>query len=245
LDADIAKCFDRINHEVLLQKLNSLPTVARQVRAWLKSGMLDRGDWFPTNEGTPQGGVINPLLANIALHGLEEYIKQWAETWKGIKQHNRQSIALIRYADDFVVLHKDKSVIQQAKELITNWLHGLGLELKESKTRICHTLNRTDEEEAGFDFLGWNIRQYPVGKKHSGKTGSRTSKVKGYKSSQPHLIYQIVLLRASTNYASTHGHRLSDILKSKEINHLLTGIGVTGVQDGENTPEHQHELLNC
>ncbi|TAN82731.1 MAG: alcohol dehydrogenase, partial [Phormidium sp. SL48-SHIP] len=53
LDADIAKCFDRINHEVLLQKLNTTPSIARQVRAWLKSGMLDRGDWFPTNEGTP------------------------------------------------------------------------------------------------------------------------------------------------------------------------------------------------
>jgi len=143
LDADIAKCFDRINHEVLLQKLNTTPAIARQVRAWLKSGMLDRGDWFPTEEGTPQGGVISPLLANIALHGLENYIKQWAETWKGKTKANRKSISLIRYADNLVVLHKDKSVIQQAKELISNWLHGLGLELKESKTRICHTLNRT------------------------------------------------------------------------------------------------------
>jgi len=96
LDADIAKCFDRINHEVLLQKLNTTPAIARQVRAWLKSGMLDRGDWFPTEEGTPQGGVISPLLANIALHGLEEYIKQWAETWKGDKRKNRTNISLIR-----------------------------------------------------------------------------------------------------------------------------------------------------
>jgi RNA-directed DNA polymerase len=165
LDADIAKCFDRINHEVLLQKLNTTSTIARQIRAWLKSGALDKGDWTPTNEGTPQGGVISPLLANIALHGLENYIKKWAETWKGTKQKNRRSISLIRYADDFVVIHKDKSVIQQAKRLIEEWLHGLGLELKESKTRICHTLNRTDGEEAGFDFLGWNIRQYAQGKK--------------------------------------------------------------------------------
>jgi RNA-directed DNA polymerase len=169
LDADIAKCFDRINHEVLLQKLKTTPTIARQIRAWLKSGALDKGDWTPTNEGTPQGGVISPLLANIALHGLENYIKQWAETWKGGKRTNRNSISLIRYADDFVVIHKDKSVIQQAKGLIENWLHGLGLELKESKTRICHTLEWMEGEEPGFNFLGWNIRQYSVGKHHSGK----------------------------------------------------------------------------
>jgi len=202
LDADIAKCFDRINHEVLLQKLNTLPTVARQVRAWLKSGMLDRGDWFPTNEGTPQGGVISPLLANIALHGLEEYIKQWAETWKGQKRCNRQSISLIRYADDFVVLHKDKSVIQQAKGLISNWLHGLGLELKESKTRICHTLNRTDGEEAGFDFLGWNVRQYPVGKKHTGEDSH--GRLLGFKT----------IIKPSKESVKTHYKKIVEILDS-------------------------------
>jgi RNA-directed DNA polymerase len=69
LDADIAKCFDRIDHEALLIKLNTFPTIRRQVRAWLKSGVMDGKQLFPTSEGTPQGGVISPLLANIALHG--------------------------------------------------------------------------------------------------------------------------------------------------------------------------------
>jgi RNA-directed DNA polymerase len=210
LDADLAKCFDRINHEVLLQKLNTTPAIARQVRAWLKSGMLDRGDWFPTNEGTPQGGVISPLLANIALHGLEEYIKQWAQTWtikteKGNylgKRARRESISLIRYADDFVVLHKDKSVIQQAKGLIENWLHGLGLELKESKTRICHTLNQTDDEETGFDFLGWNIRQYAVGKKHSGKNNH--GKLLGFKT----------VIKPNKESVKTHYHKIVEVLDS-------------------------------
>ncbi|AFZ49920.1 group II intron reverse transcriptase/maturase [Dactylococcopsis salina] len=188
LDADISKCFDRINHDVLLQKLNTTPTIARQIRAWLKSGVLDRGDWMPTEEGTPQGGVISPLLANIALHGLEEYIKQWAETWKGYKNENgrplgkinrRQSITLVRYADDFVVFHEDKSIVQQAKTLIEQWLHDLGLELSESKTRICHTLYDSEGEKAGFDFLGWNIRQYQVGKHHSGK--NTNGKLLGFK----------------------------------------------------------------
>jgi RNA-directed DNA polymerase len=202
LDADIAKCFDRIDHKVLLQKLNTTPAIARQIRAWLKSGALDQGDWTPTNEGTPQGGVISPLLANIALDGLEEHIKQWAETWKGGKRDNRKSISLVRYADDFVVIHKDKSVIQQAKGLIENWLNGLGLELKESKTRICHTLNRTDGEEAGFDFLGWNIRQYAVGKHHSGK--NTYGKLLGFKT----------IIKPSKESVDTHYKKIVKVLDS-------------------------------
>jgi RNA-directed DNA polymerase len=201
LDADIKKCFDRIDHKVLLQKLNTTPAIARQIRAWLNSGALDKGDWTPTNEGTPQGGVISPLLANIALHGLENYIKQWAETWKGRKKANRNSISLIRYADDFVVIHKDKSVIQQAKGLIENWLHGLGLELKESKTRICHTLNRTDGEEAGFDFLGWNIRQYTVGKHHSGKIHGT-------------LLGFNTIIKPSKESVQTHYRKIVEVLNS-------------------------------
>ena len=201
LDADISKCFDRINHDVLLQKLKTTPTIARQIRAWLKSGVLDRGDWMPTNEGTPQGGVISPLLANIALHGLEEYILQWAETWKGRKKDNRYSISIIRYADDFVVLHKDKTIIQQAKTLIEHWLHGLGLELSESKTRICHTLHDS-EEKAGFDFLGWNVRQYEVGKNHSGK--STNSKLLGFKT----------IIKPSDKSVKTHYEKIVEVLDS-------------------------------
>ncbi|MEQ9021902.1 MAG: reverse transcriptase domain-containing protein, partial [Pseudomonadales bacterium] len=76
LDADIAKCFDKINHEKLLEKLKTFPTIRRQIKAWLKAGVIDRKQWFPASEGTPQGGVISPLLANIALHGMENRIKQ-------------------------------------------------------------------------------------------------------------------------------------------------------------------------
>lgn len=76
LDADIAKCFDRINHETLLGKLNTYPALRRQIRAWLKAGVMDRKQLFPTTEGTPQGGVISPLLANIALHDMEELISR-------------------------------------------------------------------------------------------------------------------------------------------------------------------------
>ena len=157
LDADISKCFDRINHKALLNKLNTFPTLSRQIRAWLKAGVIDGKQFSETSEGTPQGGVISPLLANIALHGLENRIKQVNKT-----------ASLIRYADDFVILHHDISVVQRCQQVITEWLNGMGLELKPSKTRLAHTLNKCDNQQPGFNFLGFTIRQFPVGKHHSG-----------------------------------------------------------------------------
>ncbi|MEG4229284.1 group II intron reverse transcriptase/maturase [Microcoleus sp. N9_B2] len=177
LDADIAKCFDRIDQEALLIKLNTFPTIRRQVRAWLKAGVMESKQLFPTSEGTPQGGVISPLLANIALHGMEERIKQYADTFptkSGLgKRDNRRSISLIRYADDFVILHENLTVVQRCKEIISEWLKGMGLELKPSKTRLAHTLNPYEQEKPGFDFLGFTIQQFPVGKYHS-KQGFKT-----------------------------------------------------------------------
>lgn len=182
LDADIAKCFDRINHKALLEKLNTFPTIRRQVRAWLQAGVMDGKELFPTSEGTPQGGVISPLLANIALHGLEKRIKQGfpelkghqKETWYHLKGTCFKSPQVVRYADDFVVLHENIKVIQRCQQIITEWLKGMGLELKPSKTRITHTLNKQESEQPGFDFLGFNIRQFPVGKYQSGKTQKGT-----------------------------------------------------------------------
>jgi RNA-directed DNA polymerase len=177
LDADIAKCFDRINQEKLLIKLNTSPTIRRQIRAWLKAGVMDSKQLFPTSEGTPQGGVISPLLANIALHGMEERIKQYADTFprkSGLgKRDNRRSLSLIRYADDFVILHENLTVVQRCKEIISEWLQGMGLELKPSKTRLAHTLIQYEQEKPGFDFLGFTIQQFPVGKYHS-KQGFKT-----------------------------------------------------------------------
>jgi RNA-directed DNA polymerase len=123
--------------------------------------------------GTPQGGVISPLLANIALHGMENRIKQFAATWKGHKQNNRQSLSLIRYADDFVILHEDITVVQRCQTIISEWLKDMGLELKPSKTRLAHTLDKYEQAEPGFDFLGFNIRQYRISKYHS-KQGFKT-----------------------------------------------------------------------
>ena len=156
LDADISKCFDRINHNTLLDKINTYPSLRKQIKSWLKSGVMERGNFSQTDEGTPQGGIISPLLANIALHGMEERIKQYAETLKGGKRNNRISLSLIRYADDFVIIHKDINVILKSQEIITEWLSGIGLELKPSKTKLTHTLNEY-EGNIGFEFLGFHV----------------------------------------------------------------------------------------
>jgi RNA-directed DNA polymerase len=166
LDADIAKCFDRINHEALLEKLGTFPSLRRAIRAWLKAGIMDGGQLFPTSEGTPQGGVISPLLANIALHGLATAVEDAFQATKFPNGRYEQGIpwkpVVIRYADDFVILHRDLDALKQAQQVAAEWLKGMGLEMKPSKTRITHTLEMSDGS-AGFDFLGFHFRQYPRG----------------------------------------------------------------------------------
>jgi RNA-directed DNA polymerase len=164
LDADIAKCFDRIDQSALLAKVNASPCVQRQIKAWLKAGVLDGERLFPTLEGVMQGGSISPLLANVALHGLQTTIAQTFPRRKGFAPP-----IVVFYADDFVILHADRQVIELCTEVARAWLKPLGLELKPSKTRMAHTLNKV-EGNAGFDFLGFNIRQYPAGRTKSGKT---------------------------------------------------------------------------
>ncbi|WP_199347194.1 group II intron reverse transcriptase/maturase [Tolypothrix tenuis] len=181
LDADISKCFDKIDHSALLRKLNTFPTIRRQIKAWLKAGVIDKEQFQETFEGTPQGGVISPLLANIALHGMEERVNQLAKTLtlfypSGKTMSTKDkicSLTFVRYADDFVILHEDITVVQKCQIIISEWLKDMGLELKPSKTRLTHTLHRYENEKPGFDFLGFNIRQFPTGKYHS-KQGFKT-----------------------------------------------------------------------
>jgi RNA-directed DNA polymerase len=167
LDADIAKCFDRINHQALLNKLDTFPFMRRVIQAWLKAGVMEGNQLFPTAEGTPQGGVSSPLLANVALHGLETIVAE-----------SHPQARVIRYADDLVCIHENLGVIEQVKQTVSGWLASIGLELKPDKTRITHTLI-AHKGGVGFDFLGFNIRQYQVGKTHSGRTAGR--ELIGYK----------------------------------------------------------------
>src|SRR6266700_2977769 len=165
LDADIEKCFDRISHPALLAKLQTFPFLRRVIKGWLKAGVIENGAWFPTKKGTPQGGVCSPLLANIALHGLEQEI---TSAFPALVHGERWKPTVVRYADDLVLLHWDKAVVEQVQQLVSTWLANMGLTLKPSKTCITHTLTPC-ENHLGFDFLGFHIQQFPVGKTHSGK----------------------------------------------------------------------------
>ena len=172
LDADIKGCFDNIDHTALLAKLQTYPALRRVIKGWLNAGIMDGLEFTAPKRGTPQGGVISPLLANIALHGLEEVIatsfpvrKQVDGVWDW-----KYRPKVIRYADDFVILHRNLAVIERCKTIASEWLGRMGLELKDSKTRISHTLS-SHEGSVGFDFLGFTVRQFPVGKTHHGKSG--------------------------------------------------------------------------
>jgi RNA-directed DNA polymerase len=157
---------DQIDQEQLLVKLSTFPTLRRQIRAWLKAGVMEQGQWLATTAGTPQGGVLSPLLANIALHGMEERIKQAFPRWDAKRGGHCQPPHLIRYADDLVVLHADLTIVQQCQQMLSEWLTQIGLMLHPSKTRITHTLH-PHEESVGFDFLGFTVRQFPAGKYHT------------------------------------------------------------------------------
>ena len=147
LDADVAKCFDTISHDFLLK--NTLICDLSVLEQWLISGVLEGREISKINVGTPQGGIISPLLCNITLNGIETATKQPRGKDGRLKVH------LTRYADDFVVTGKTESILtQQVKPAIAEFLDARGLKFKESKTQ---TVNIAE----GFDFLGFNIQRKP------------------------------------------------------------------------------------
>lgn len=141
LEADIKGFFDNIAHESILTMIGNFPHRIL-IKEWLKAGFVFQGKLNPTEQGTPQGGVISPLLANIGLHGLETYIKA-----------TNPKLGVVRYADDFIVTARDKESLETAKNLIQAWMSKRGLELSPEKTLITSM-------EDGFDFLGFNSRHY-------------------------------------------------------------------------------------
>ncbi|MGR3933368.1 group II intron reverse transcriptase/maturase [Streptomyces sp. BRA346] len=154
LDADLSAAFDRINHDHLLDLIGQFPGRAA-IRGWLKAGVMEGGRLAPTDEGTPQGGVIIPLLMNVALHGMEHaagcrYVRDGRRPEPGAKPGTP---VLVRYADDFVVLcHTEQEALQVRSDL-AEWLEPRGLFFNEGKTKVVHL-------EDGFDFLGFNVRRY-------------------------------------------------------------------------------------
>jgi RNA-directed DNA polymerase len=149
LDADLKSAFDKIDHNFLLERIGTFPA-REQIRAWLKAGVVDRGRYSPTIEGTPQGGGISPLLLNIALQGMEEAA--------GVRYDSRGSVkpgcpTVITYADDFVVLCHNREQAETVHARLGAWLKERGLSLNKEKTRISHI-------DDGFDFLSFTIRRY-------------------------------------------------------------------------------------
>jgi len=152
LDADLAAAFDRIDHDHLLSQLGTFP--ARGLIAdWLKAGVVEKGRLAPTEEGTPQGGVVSPLLLNVALHGMEHaagvrYQRSGVHAGATVSG----SPVLIRYADDLVALCHTRDEAEQVKARLAGWLAPRGLVFNEDKTRIVSL-------DEGFDFLGFTVRR--------------------------------------------------------------------------------------
>lgn len=153
LDADLEKAFDKIDHCHLLTMIGAYPG-RDMIRDWLKAGVFESGRGFaPTEEGIPQGGVISPLLMNVALHGMEEAAgvryERGNPAWV-----RRTSPTCIRYADDFLVLCRTRQQAEEVKSRLAAWLAPRGLSFNEEKTRIAHL------DEEGVGFLGFDIRRY-------------------------------------------------------------------------------------
>ncbi len=156
VDADIKGCFDNISHKHLLETIGNFPA-RKLIHLWLKAGYVDKGVFHESEAGTPQGGIISPLLANISLHGMEKFL--------GVKYNNRGENygkrLFCRYADDFVVFCETKEDAEKATAQLAEFLKIRGLEIAPEKTRIVHIKD-------GFDFLGFNIRQYAVTNTNTG-----------------------------------------------------------------------------
>jgi RNA-directed DNA polymerase len=161
-DGDIRKCFDKINHEALLEKLETFPLMENQIKSWMNAGIFDELAQYPKTSiptmGTPQGEIISPLLCNIALHGIENHLLQFVENLQ-IKPHSnattgkrtkRNALGFIRYADDFVIIHQNPVIMDLLIKETKKWLSGVGLELPPEKSKLRKASN-------SFNFLGFQI----------------------------------------------------------------------------------------
>lgn len=156
LEGDIKGCFDNISHEWLL---DHIPMDKVILHKWLQSGYLEKQVFYDTVSGTPQGGIISPVLANLALDGLETRLREeFPRRGKGSWHGRAAQVHLIRYADDFIITGHSRELLEsRVKPLVESFLAERGLELSPEKTSITHITN-------GFDFLGQNVRRYPNGK---------------------------------------------------------------------------------
>ena len=150
LEGDIKGCFDHISHQWLIQ---NIPMDKRMLGKWLKCGFVFKQQLFPTNEGTPQGGIISPVLANMTLDGMQTLLSCYQPTTKDNRRYSPK-VNLVRYADDFIITGRSRELLEiEVLPRLKKFLEERGLALSEEKTLITHI-------DQGFDFLGFNIRKY-------------------------------------------------------------------------------------
>jgi RNA-directed DNA polymerase len=153
LDADLAAAFDRLNHDHIVESLGGFPA-QELVRQWLRAGVIENGRFAPTEEGAPQGGVISPLLLNVALHGMEAAAGvRYHLTGTRVGKTMPGSPVVVRYADDLLALCHSREQAEQVKARLAEWLAPRGLVFNEDKTQITHL-------DQGVDFLGFSIRRF-------------------------------------------------------------------------------------
>lgn len=151
LEGDIRGCFDNISHDWMLA---NIPMDKAILRKWLKSGFMEQGAFFDTESGTPQGGIISPVLANMVLDGLEKRIHAVFPDERCVKGvRTRTKVNVVRYADDFIITAGTRKLAEELLPVVQEFMADRGLELSEEKTRTTHI-------DQGFDFLGWNVRKY-------------------------------------------------------------------------------------
>lgn len=154
LEGDIRGCFDHISHDWLIEHIPMDKSVLKQ---FLKAGFIFRDELFPTEEGTPQGGVISPILANMTLDGMQKILSDRFHTNRlgkvDLRFKNAHKVNLVRYADDFIVTAATREIAEEAKMLLRDFLESRGLELSEEKTLITHI-------DDSFDMLGWTFRKF-------------------------------------------------------------------------------------
>ena len=181
-DADIEEAFDHVNQAALLDKLQTYPALRQAINAWLRAGVMDGNTYFSSETGIAQGGVLSPLLMNVALHGMEAVVIEGTANGRA-----REQPLLVRYADDFVILHVDLRELQQAVRRVKRWLARMGLQIHADKSRFTHTLTPY-QGQVGFDFLGFSIRQERVEKVPMGKSGRvKTIIAPGQEASKRHM----------------------------------------------------------
>ncbi len=152
LEGDIKSCFDTISHNWLL---THIPMEESILEKWLKAGYMEKSVWHASEDGTPQGGIISPVLANMTLDGLEKLLREKYPTkGPGGNKGRRSKVHMVRYADDFIITGSSQKLLEkEVKPLVIGFLQERGLELSQEKTKITHIAD-------GFDFLGQNIRKY-------------------------------------------------------------------------------------